>query len=245
VALAFRGRDPALGVALVGVSARSGLREKAGRVLDLYERRWQGRRLHPGEYVISADEKTQLQALLRRHPLVAPAPGRPGLLEHEYRRRGTLAYLAAMDVHDPRRGLFGRCEAKISNDAFDALMAEVMSTEPYASARRVFLVVDNGTIHRGQRAIDRVQGRWPNLVLVHLPRHASWLNPIEIYFSIVARKALTPAHFNDTDEVAERVLGFQAEFRRTAAPFDWKFRRRDLNALLDRLDQRGRLAPAA
>jgi DDE superfamily endonuclease len=150
-----------------------------------------------------------------------------------------------MDVHDPRRGLFGRCEAKISNDAFDALVAEVMSTEPYASARRVFLVVDNGTIHRGQKAIDRVQGRWPNLVLVHLPRHASWLNPIEIYFSIVSRKALTPAHFNDTDEVAERVLGFQAEFRKTAAPFDWTFTRRDLNALLDRLDQRGRLAPAA
>ena len=220
-------------------------REKAGRVLDLYERRWEGRRLHPGEYVISADEKTQLQALLRRHRLVAPAPGRPGLVEHEYRRRGTLAYLAAMDVHDPRRGLFGHCEAKISNDAFDALVAEVMTTEPYASARRVFLVVDNGTIHRGQKAIDRLQDRWPNLVLVHLPRHASWLNPIEIYFSIVSRKALTPAHFNDTDEVAERVLGFQAEFRKTAAPFDWTFTRRDLNALLDRLDQRGRLAPAA
>ena len=87
-------------------------REKAGRVLDLYERRWQGRRLHPGDYVISADEKTQLQALLRRHRLVAPGPGRPGLVEHEYRRGGTLAYLAAMDVHDPQRGLFGRCERR-------------------------------------------------------------------------------------------------------------------------------------
>ena len=120
-----------------------------------------------------------------------------------------------------------------------------MTTEPYASARRVFWVVDNGTIHRGQNAIDRLQGRWPNLVLVHLPRHASWLNPIEIYFSIVTRKALTPAHFNHTDEVAERVLGFQAEYRKTAAPFDWTFTRRHLNALLDRLDQRGRLTPAA
>ncbi len=144
-------------------------REEAGRVLDLYERRWQGRRLHPGDYVISADEKTQLQALLRRHPLVVPGRGRAGLVEHEYRRRGTLAYLAAIDVHDPQRGLVGRCEPKISNDAFDALVEQVMTTEPYASARRVFLVVDNGTIHRGQRAIDRLQTRWPNLVLVHLP----------------------------------------------------------------------------
>jgi hypothetical protein len=159
-------------------------RAKAGVVLDLYERRWQGRRLDPGDYVISADEKTQLQARLRRHPLVAPAAGRPGLVEPEDRRRGTLAYLAAMDVHDPLRGLFGRCQPKISNHAFDALVADVMTSEPYASAQRVFWVVDNGTIHRGQKAVTRLQGTWPNLVLVHLPRHASWLNQIEIYFSI-------------------------------------------------------------
>jgi hypothetical protein len=220
-------------------------REKAGRALDLYERRFEGRRLHPGDYVISADEKTQLQALLRRHPLVAPSPGRPGLVEHEYRRRGTLAYLAALDVHNPQRGLFGHCVAKISNDAFDTLVADVMTTEPYASAQRVFWVIDNGTIHRGQKSIDRLQGAWPNLVLVHLPRHASWLNPIEIYFSIVQRKALTPCHFEGLDDLAERILSFQAEFAKTATPFNWTFTRRDLNALLDRLDQRGRLTPAA
>jgi hypothetical protein len=220
-------------------------REKASRVLDLYERRWQGKRLHPGDYVISADEKTQLQALMRRHPLIAPGPDRPGLVEHEYRRLGTLAYLAAMDVHNPKRGLFGHTQAKISNDAFDALVADVMATEPYASARRVFWVVDNGTIHRGQKAIDRLQDRWPNLVLVHLPTHASWLNQIEIYFSILARKALTPCHFTSLDQLTERIHGFQAEYSKTAVPFDWTFTRRDLHALLDRLDQRGRLAPAA
>jgi DDE superfamily endonuclease len=120
-----------------------------------------------------------------------------------------------------------------------------MTSEPYASARRVFWVVDNGTSHRGQPAIDRLQGAWPNLVLVHLPRHASWLNQIEIYFSILARKALTPCHFADLDELAGRILGFQAEFRRSARPFDWTFTRADLHALLERLDQRGRLAPAA
>jgi hypothetical protein len=82
-------------------------------------------------------------------------------------------------------------------------------------------------------------------VLVHLPRHASWLNPIEIYFSILSRKALTPCHLDSLNELSERVLGFQAEFRKTAGPFNWTFTRQDLNALLDRLDQRGRLAPAA
>ncbi len=120
-----------------------------------------------------------------------------------------------------------------------------MSAEPDASARRVFWVVDNGTIHREQAAIDRLQARWANLVLVHLPKHASWLNQIEIYFSILARKALTPCHFESLDQLTERILGFQTEFKKTATPFHWTFTRRDLHALLDRLDQRGRLAPAA
>ena len=182
--------------------------------------------------------------------MAAPPAGRAGaraagLVEHEYRRRGTLAYLAAMDVHDPARGLFGRCEPRISNQAFDALVDDVMTTEPYASAQRVFWVVDNGTVHRGQPSIDRLQHAWPKLVLVHLPTHASWLNQIEIYFSILTRKALTPADFTGPEDVADRILAFQREFAAAARPFDWTFTRRDLNALLDRLDHRGRLAPAA
>ncbi len=134
---------------------------------------------------------------------------------------------------------------KISNHAFDDLVTEVMTAEPYGSAWRVFWIVDNGTIHRGQKAIDRLQGAWPNLVLVHLPRHASWLNQVEIYFSILDRKALTPCQFDNLDQLSDRVLGFQAEYAKTATPFDWTFTRRDLHALLDRLDQRGRLTPAA
>jgi hypothetical protein len=126
--------------------------DKAGRVLDLYERRWESKRLHPG--VICADEKSQLQALLGRHDPVAPAPGRPGLQEFEYTRLGTLAYLAALDVHDPRRGLFGRCEAKTGIEPFGRLVEQVMTSEPYASAQRVFWVVDNGSSHAGQRSIE-------------------------------------------------------------------------------------------
>lgn len=83
---------------------------------------------------------------------MAPGPGRRGLVEHEYRRLGTLAYLAAMDVQEPQRGLSARARPKISNDAFDDLVAEVMRAQPYASARSVFWVLDNGTIHRGQAA---------------------------------------------------------------------------------------------
>jgi len=128
----------------------------------------------------------------------------------------------------------GRVEAKISIEAFDALVAEVMAQAPYRTARRVFWVVDNGTIHRGQRAIDRLQARWPALILVHLPVHASWLNQIEIYFSILQRKALTPADFTSQTAVADRILGFQKHYQTVARPFDWRFTRRDLARLLTR-----------
>jgi hypothetical protein len=218
---------------------------KAGRVLDLYERRFEGELLHPGDYVISADEKSQLQALLGRHAPVAPAPGHPGLCEFEYERRGTLAYLAALDVHDPCRGLFGRCEAKTGIEPFGRLVEQVMTAEPYASAQRVFWIVDNGSSHAGQRSIDRLQGAWPNLILVHLPVHASWLNQIEIYYSILQRKALTPRHFASLHELEERIMAFQADWQATAKPIDWRYTRRDLNDLLARLAQRERLTLAA
>src|SRR4051795_2514509 len=109
---------------------------KAGRVLDLYARSFEGRRLHPGEYVICADEKSQLQALARRPQTVPAAPGRPALVEFEYRRGGTLAYLAAWDVRHAR--IFGRCEAQTGIEPFGRLVEQVMSSEPYASAKTVF-----------------------------------------------------------------------------------------------------------
>ena len=124
---------------------------KAARVLDLYQRRFEGKRLRPDEYVISADEKSQLQALGRRHPTLAPGPGRPTLVEFDYRRGGTLAYLAAWDVH--HANLFGRVEEKTGIEPFGRLVEEVMATEPYASAKRVFWVVDNGSSHAGQTSM--------------------------------------------------------------------------------------------
>lgn len=207
-----------------------GFAAKAGRVLDLYARIWEGEALAPAEYVLCADEKTQIQIRERRHPLVPPGPGQPQRVEHEYRRHGTCAYLAAWDVHHGR--LFGEVVDRCANAAFDAFVAQVMETEPYASAGRVFWVVDNGTVHRGQRACDRLAARWPNLVLVHLPVHASWLNQIEIYFSILQRKALTPDHFEHRQTVADRILGFQAHYESIAQPFEWKFTRQDLADLL-------------
>jgi len=185
------------------------------------------------DFVISSDEKTSIQARVRCHSTLAPAPGRDMRVEHEYDRGGALAYLAAWDVH--RAKVFGRCEATTGIEPFGQLVEQVMTTEPYASARRVFWVVDNGSSHRGTAAAERLRQRWPNATLVNLPVHASWLNQIEIYFSIVQRKVLTPNDFADLAEVESRLLAFERRYEQSADPFEWKFTRRDLAKLMRRL----------
>ena len=207
---------------------------KATRVLDLYARRWRGEPLGEGDYVISADEKSQLQALRRRHPGLPARPGQIRRVEFEYTRGGTLAYFAAYDVH--RAQVLGQIAPKTGIEPFTQLVEHVMTTEPYASANRVFWVVDNGSSHNGWRSIERMEQAWPTATLVHLPVHASWLNQVEIYFSILQRKAIKPGDFRDLDHLAERVLGFQNRYNATAKPFDWTYTRADLNAFLRRLE---------
>jgi hypothetical protein len=212
-----------------------GFAEKAGRVLDLYQRRFEGRRLRPDEYVICADEKSQLQALGRKHPSLPPAPrGRPGRYEFEYERNGTVAYLAGWDVH--HANLFDRVEAKTGKEPFDRLVEQVMTVEPYRSAQTVFWIVDNGSSHAGNASIERIEGAWTNARLIHLPIHASWLNQIELYFSIVQRKALTPNDFDSLEALADRLLAFGGHYRQIAQPFEWTFTRADLDRLLARID---------
>jgi hypothetical protein len=206
---------------------------KAGIVLDLYERRFEGEPLGADEHVICADEKTSIQARRRIHPGTPAGSGRAVRVEHEYERMGALAYLAAWDVQRAR--LVGRCEPQSGIAPFDRLVEQVMLEPPYCCARRVFWIVDNGSSHRGQRSIQRLQTRWPNLVLVHLPVHASWLNQIEIYFSILQRKLLTPNDFADLAALEDAILAFERRYQHIAAPFDWKFTRADLNRLLARV----------
>jgi len=208
---------------------------KAARVLDLYHRTWQGQPLEPDEYVLCADEKTSIQARHRLHEPIPPTGDHPILIEHEYERKGALAYLAAWDVH--RAKLFGRCESKTGIAPFNRLLTQIMSQAPYKDAKRVFLIIDNASTHRGQTCIQRLQKAWPNIVPVHLPVHASWLNQIEIYFSIVQRKVLTPNHFDSLDAVEDRLLRFQSRYEAVAKPFDWKFTRADLIAFMEKLDE--------
>ena len=208
---------------------------KAERVLDLYQRRWKGTKLEAGEYVISSDEKTSIQARCRCHPTLPPGKARMMRVNHEYERGGALAYLVAYDVHQAR--VFGSCAPSTGIVPFMALAEQVMTQQPYASAKRVFWVVDNGSSHRGKAAIDRLTRRFPNAVMVHTPVHASWLNQAEIYFSVVQRKVVSPNDFTNLDEVEQRLAEFEKRYNATAKPFQWKFTRTDLHDLLDRINQ--------
>jgi len=214
--------------------------QKAARVLDLYAGCWDGAPLDPEDCVLSADEKTSIQARIRCHAGRPPAPRRgkqpnqPIHVEQEYARGGALAYLAVWDV---RRGrIQGRCEARTGKAPFTRLVDQVMQQEPYRSAPRVFWIVDNGSSHRGAKATRDLRARYPNLHLVHLPTHASWLNQVEIYFSIIQRKVLTPNDFADLAAVEQRLLAYQALYNHTARPFAWRFTRADLERRLAQLD---------
>ena len=98
--------------------------------------------------------------------------------------------------------------------------------------------MDNGSSHRGEASIRRLTQAHPTLVPIHGPIHASWLNQIEIYFSIVQRKVLTPNDFPCLEAVAERLTDFERHFESIARPFEWKFTRTDLNALIARMRDR-------
>jgi hypothetical protein len=207
--------------------------QKAGRVLDLYHGTWCGGRLAGDEYVICADEKTSIQARIRRHHTDPPKPGKCMRVEHEYERGGALVYLAAWDVR--RAKVFGRCEAHNGIEPFSRLVDQVMGQQPYRHAKRVFWVMDNGSSHRGDSSVARLQRAWPNIVVLHLPVHASWLNQVEIYLSIVRRKVLTPNDSSCLEEVAARLLNFQDRYEQIARPFEWQFTRDDLSKLLAKL----------
>jgi hypothetical protein len=156
---------------------------------------------------------------------------------------GALQYLAAWDCHHAK--LFGRCEPRAGILPFDRLVEQVMTVRPYARAHRFFWIVDNGSSHRGARTIHRLQQRFPNVRLIHLPLHASWLDQVEIYFAILQRKVLTPNDFTNPGEIEARSLAFQAGYEQAAHPFEWKFTRADLAQLMRKLAAQESRRPAA
>ncbi len=213
--------------------------KKAEPILDLYAGNWAGKPLKNGDVILSADEKTSIQARIRIHPSLAPGPGRAARVESEYERGGALQYLAAWDV---RRGyVVGRCEATTGIEPFGRLVKQVLAREPYRSARRLFWIVDNGPSHRGEASCNRLKQMDPRIILIHTPIHASWLNQVEIYFSIIQRKVLTPNDFTDLDAIRVRLALYEKLSNKHPKPFAWKFTRDQLADLLERIAARERL----
>ena len=204
---------------------------KATVILDLYQGYYQGKRLRPGDRIISVDAKPSIQAraVLPRH---RPARARPAGA-----RRARIPAPAPWPCWPPWTCAPGRCSpptpATTGIAPFMDLMGQVMSAEPYASAPRVFVIVDNGSDHRGQAAIGGCANAYPNAIMIHTPVHASWLNQVEIFFSIVQKKVISPNDFaSPGDQLAATLLAFIDRYNQTARPFNWKFTATDLARLL-------------
>jgi transposase len=206
---------------------------KARVILDLCQGFYQGEPLGPGDRILSFDAKPSIQARGRIHATLPAAPGRPARVEHEYVRHGALALLAGLDVHTGE--VFASTPETTGIVPFMDLVAQVMERPEYKNAPRVFVIVDNGSDHRGKAAADRLRKAHPNAVMVHTPVHASWLNQIEIFFSVIQKKVVSPNHFPSLENLSETLLAFIDRYNRTAEPFNWKYTADDLKDLLHRI----------
>ena len=204
-------------------------------ILDLYQGFYGGKPLRPGDRLLSFDAKPSIQARGRCHPTTPAALGKPVRVEHEYVRHGALALLAGLDVHTGK--VFAATPATTGIKPFMDLIGQVMSRPEYNNAPRVFVIVDNGSDHRGQAAIGRLATAHPNAIMIHTPVHASWLNQIEIFFSIIQKKVVSPNDFAGLDELSRTLLAFVDRYNQTARPFNWKFTASDLNDLLRRISE--------
>jgi hypothetical protein len=110
-----------------------------------------------------------------------------------------------------------------------------MAEPEYRDAPRVFVIVDNGSDHRGKASVDRLRRAHPNAILVHTPVHASWLNQVEIFFSVIQKKVVSPNNFPSTEKLSETLLAFIERYNRAAKPFNWKYTADDLKDLLRRI----------
>ena len=165
-----------MAVPVLDLSRAPDFEARAAVILDLYQGYYQGTPLQPGDRILSVDAKPSIQARGRCRPTIPAGRGRPVRVEHEYVRHGALALLAALDVRTGK--VFAATPATTGIAPFTDLMDQVMSRPEYKDAPRVFVIVDNGSDHRGQAAADRLRDAYPNAIMIHTPVHASWLNQV-------------------------------------------------------------------
>lgn len=206
---------------------------RATPVLDLYQGSWQGEPLGPRDVVLCGDAMTGLQAVSRTDRGTSAVPGRSPRFEFEYERHGALCYTAFLDVRTGQ--VWGQTSLSDTIEAFEASLAQCLALPRYQEAKRVFLILDNGSSHHPSTSPARLQARFPAVTAVHLPTHSSWLNQIELYFSVVSRKALTPRDFPSLAALQDRLRRFEGWYNLAPRPFNWQFGRKELEEYVIRL----------
>src|SRR5436305_2056629 len=181
-------------------------------LVDLYTRP-----LADWERVWCLDEKTNLQPRPRLAPTLPSRASLPTRVEHEYKRAGALHLFAAFDTRTGK--VTAQTSVRKRQVEFIALLTQLDEQLP-SSVRRVFLVLDNSSVHHGKQA-QHWLALHPRFVCHFLPVHCSWMNQIEQWFSIVQRKRLQFSDFSDLHHLAERLMAFVAEWNAHSHPFNW------------------------
>lgn len=208
--------------------------EKAAPILDLYQGFFEERVLtREEELVVCFDQKTSIQARQRKHVSRPAHPQQRMQVEHEYERRGALNLFCLLNVFEGK--VFGRLYEGRGRAETERLLGEALQSEPYRSAKTIHLVLDNGSCQHPSTFPAWLQKHYPQVRVYYVPVHASWLNQIEIYFSILQRKALTPNDFESLEALREHLMAFQEHYNHQARPFNWKFTRQDLEQRLSAL----------
>jgi transposase len=200
--------------------------QRARPVLQLYEQATA--LLEQGIWVVCADEKTSIQA---RQAEQAPCPAihkHPVYQSPRDIRRGALHLMAALSVAD---GLvYGQCHTRKRFVDFRCFVETVLLVEaPRRRIQTVALVLDNGSTHAPKQLTRWIQERATTLdvkltmQLYWLPPNASWLDQIEIWFSLLQRKLLQPNHFCSLDALEQAILDFITHYNQTAKPLEWSY----------------------
>jgi len=197
------------------------------------------RSLAEQERVLCVDEKTNLQP---RSRLAATLPTRPGLptrLEHEYKRAGAVHLFAAFDTRTGK--VYARTEVRKRQVEFLAFLSQLEQELPQG-ATRVFLVMDNLSVHKGKQ-VQAWLATHPRFVCHFVPVHCSWMNQVEQWFSILQRKRLRISDFANLADLAERLMAFVSEWNASAHPFNWSTK--SVAKVMAKCEAQSRLVPAA
>jgi transposase len=193
--------------------------ERAGDVCGLY--------LNPPENAVvwSVDEKSGMQAKSRVNPTLPAVPGIPTRREFEYRRHGTAVLFAGLNVHEG--DVAGWVTDSTRSENFVDFLADLVAQTP--DGLDLHCIVDNLKTHSTD-LVERFLVANPHVHLHFTPTHASWLNQVELFFSILERRLLRRGEFDSVDHLAERVVAFIKDYNRRAAPFRWTYDGRPLRA---------------